>query len=108
MKRWQQHDWPGNVRELKNVAERFCLGLPDGLPEGQAGEGGVGEMATPVTVSGVSLAEKLERAERGFIEAALREVQGQVAKAAELLQLPRKTLYDKLTRLGIDAETFRN
>ncbi|HTH40493.1 MAG TPA: sigma-54 dependent transcriptional regulator [Rhodocyclaceae bacterium] len=108
MKRWQQHDWPGNVRELKNVAERFCLGLPDGLPEGLAGAAVSAATATTVVAEGASLADKLEQAERSFIEAALREAQGQVAKAAELLQLPRKTLYDKLTRLGIDAEAFRN
>lgn len=100
MARWQSYDWPGNVRELKNVAERFCLGLPDGLT------------ATPVaaaeqTPGASSLSSKLEQAERGFIEAALKEAEGQVARAAELLQLPRKTLYDKLARLGIEAERFR-
>lgn len=100
--RWQAHDWPGNVRELKNVAERICLGLPDGLP-GAA----VSSAAEPLSGVVGSLAEKLEQAERGFIEAALKEAQGQVAKAAELLQLPRKTLYDKLARLGIEAEQFR-
>jgi len=100
MLRWQQYDWPGNVRELKNVAERFCLGLPDGLG------GGAEEVAVPLA-AGASLTEKLEQAERGFIEAALKEAQGQVARAAELLQLPRKTLYDKLARLGIAAEQFR-
>ncbi|HEX5392790.1 MAG TPA: sigma-54 dependent transcriptional regulator [Rhodocyclaceae bacterium] len=100
--RWQSHAWPGNVRELKNVAERFCLGLPDGLSS--VAEVGV---ATPLSTISGSLTEKLEQAERSFIEAALKEAQGQVAKAAELLQLPRKTLYDKLARLGIEAESFR-
>jgi len=91
--RWQDHDWPGNVRELKNVADRCCLGLPDGL--------------APAAAAGSSLAERVERAERAAIESALRECGGNVAHAAELLQLPKKTLYDKLTRHALDPERYR-
>ncbi|ALL71448.1 Two component, Sigma-54 Specific, central transcriptional regulator of acidic amino acid uptake (plasmid) [Paraburkholderia caribensis MBA4] len=93
MMRWQLHDWPGNVRELKNVAERFTLGLDDGLPQPPAGAD--------------SLASRMVRAERGYIEEALRSAGGQVIKAAEQLGLPRKTLYDKITRHGIDPNAFR-
>ena len=95
--RWQAHDWPGNVRELKNTAERICLGLPDGLymPESEDG-------CLP------GLVAQLEQAERGFIRNALKATQGQVARAAELLKIPRKTLYDKLARYGVRAEEFRD
>ncbi|MBN3762088.1 sigma-54 dependent transcriptional regulator [Burkholderia sp. Ac-20365] len=93
MMRWQLHDWPGNVRELKNVAERFSLGLDDGLPQPPAGAD--------------SLASRMVRAERTYIEDALRNAGGQVIKAAEQLGLPRKTLYDKITRHGIDPNAFR-
>ncbi|RQR63201.1 sigma-54-dependent Fis family transcriptional regulator [Burkholderia sp. Bp9002] len=93
MMRWQLHDWPGNVRELKNVAERFCLGVDDGLPQPPAGAD--------------SLASRMARAERACIEEALRHAGGQVIMAAEALGLPRKTLYDKITRHGIDTTTFR-
>jgi two-component system C4-dicarboxylate transport response regulator DctD len=98
--RWQAHDWPGNVRELKNTAERLCLGLSDGLPleDGEGGEGG----------SPPGLVRQMEQAERGFIRSALKATQGQVAQAAELLKIPRKTLYDKLARYGIRAESFRD
>ena len=95
--RWSAYDWPGNVRELKNVAERWALGLPDALAS-----------LPPVAASaGVSLAEQVDAAEKAIIENALRQAQGQVARAAELLQTPRKTLYDKITRLGVVAEQFR-
>ncbi|MDY7804248.1 sigma-54-dependent transcriptional regulator [Burkholderia stagnalis] len=93
MMRWQLHDWPGNVRELKNVAERFCLGVDDGLPQRPAGAD--------------SLASRMARAERACIEEALRHAGGQVIMAAEALGLPRKTLYDKIARHGIDTTTFR-
>ncbi|MFC5300366.1 sigma-54-dependent transcriptional regulator [Azospira restricta] len=92
--RWQAHDWPGNVRELKNVADRLCLGLPDGFAQA-AGE------ASP------ALAAQVERAERSIIENALQQCAGNVARAADLLQLPKKTLYDKLARHGIAADAFR-
>ncbi|WP_024301449.1 sigma-54 dependent transcriptional regulator [Pseudogulbenkiania sp. MAI-1] len=95
--RWQRHDWPGNVRELRNVAERYCLGLGDGL------EPSVTEPAGGET----SLAAVVEAAEKACIEEALSRTGGQVIKAAELLQLPRKTLYDKLHRHGLDPERYR-
>jgi len=91
--RWQQHDWPGNVRELKAVAERLCLGVGDSL-----------EPSRMVTTS---LTSKVELYERGLIRDALKSSKGNVADAAELLQMPKKTLYDKLSRHGLDPEQFR-
>ncbi|MBM3117658.1 sigma-54-dependent transcriptional regulator [Jeongeupia naejangsanensis] len=93
--RWQAYDWPGNVRELKNVAERFCLGLPEGTPK-LAGD-----------IAPATLAVQVDRAEKRIIEGALRDTGGQVTRAAEALGLPRKTLYDKLARHGIDPDAFR-
>ena len=91
--RWQAHDWPGNVRELKSVAERLCLGVGDGL---EAAEG-----------SSTSLPARLEVLERGLIRDALRSAKGNVAAAADLLGVPKKTLYDKVSRFSLDAERFR-
>ncbi|NMG35085.1 sigma-54-dependent Fis family transcriptional regulator, partial [Azoarcus sp. TTM-91] len=54
------------------------------------------------------LARRLEQAERRFISEALQECGGNVATAAERLQLPKKTLYDKLARLGMHADEFRH
>lgn len=95
--RWAAHDWPGNVRELKNVAERWALDLPDAL--------GGGEVPA---ITSRSLAEQVDAAERQAIENALSQCAGNVARAAELLQTPKKTLYDKLARHGIVAESFRS
>jgi len=93
--RWLAHDWPGNVRELKNIADRWALGLPDSLPVA-AGE-----------APGRSLTAQVDAAEKLAIVAALRQCDGQVARAADLLQVPKKTLYDKLARHGLSAEDFR-
>jgi two-component system C4-dicarboxylate transport response regulator DctD len=91
--RWHQYDWPGNVRELKAVAERFCLGVSDGLEPAQS--------AT------ASLAIRMEIFERGLIREALRTAKGNVADAADLLHVPKKTFYDKITRHGLNPDHFR-
>lgn len=89
MLRWQDYPWPGNVRELRNVADRLCLGLGDGLVHASFEQS--------------SLPARLELAERNMIRDALQLADGNVARTAELLQVPRKTLYDKLQKLGMPA-----
>lgn len=91
--RWHQYDWPGNVRELKAVAERFCLGISDGLE--------------PARSATASLTARIEIFERGLIRDALRSAKGNVADAADLLHVPKKTLYDKLTRHDLNPDHFR-
>ena len=91
--KWQQYDWPGNVRELKTVAERLCLGVSDGIESS-------GIVAT-------SLAAKVEIYERSLIRDALKSTKGNVSDAAELLQIPKKTLYDKLNMHGLEPKNYR-
>lgn len=86
------HNWPGNVRELRNVADRAALGLP--------------AMLTGAPVEG-GLAAQVDAFERQLITTALRDSRGDVPAAADLLSVPRKTLYDKLKRFGIEIEAFR-
>jgi two-component system C4-dicarboxylate transport response regulator DctD len=96
MAKWMAHPWPGNVRELKNVADRLCLGLePDART---ASEG-----KPPAS----SLSQQVDGFERQLLVHALAHCQGSVAAAAERLQVPRKTLYDKLTRHAIDPTEYR-
>ncbi|MCK5745107.1 MAG: sigma-54-dependent Fis family transcriptional regulator, partial [Oricola sp.] len=91
------HDWPGNVRELKSLATRFALGLSDGMP----GRTVVPEGDAP------GLVETMARIESGIIRRALKEAGGNRAEAARRLQIPRRTLGEKIDRLGIreDSET---
>ncbi len=83
--------WPGNVRELRNVADRFVLGL---APGGQ----GLGVR---------SLEEQVSLFEKHLIQEALSASAGRASAASELLQLPRKTLYDKMRRFGLSSEEFK-
>lgn len=92
------HTWPGNVRELRNAAERFVLGLNDpnevGAPmcEGDAGS--------------LTLSERLACFERATISSALREHGGRVSQTAAALGLPRKTLYLRMQKYGLNREDF--
>lgn len=89
--------WPGNVRELRNMAERFTLGMLSVA----------GETDTRDAADGASLDHQMHRFERQLIEDALRVSSGRAALAAERLGIPKKTLYDKMRRLGISSNEFR-
>ena len=49
----------------------------------------------------------MENHERSLILEALRGARGNVAEAAARLHIPRKTLYDKLSRHRLDPGGFR-
>ena len=59
-------------------------------------------------MEGGTLAERMEDAERKIIENALAAEGGRVARAAEVLGVPRNTLYDRMARLRIVAKAFRD
>ena len=92
----QSQSWPGNVRELKHNAERFVLGLlthHQPVPMTQQEESG--------------LTACIDAFEKKLIEDMLRQTEGQVSLTARLLQLPRKTLYDKLNKHQIQPQVYR-
>ncbi|MET3134362.1 two-component system C4-dicarboxylate transport response regulator DctD [Oxalobacteraceae bacterium GrIS 1.11] len=94
MAQWQAADWPGNVRELRNFAERLVLGV---VPEETTWP-----PATDLAPAG-SLPQQLDAYEQRAIVAALSEAVGNVATAADLLGLPRKTLYDKIKKYQLNT-----
>jgi two-component system C4-dicarboxylate transport response regulator DctD len=91
-------DWPGNVRELRNAAERYALGLGRALG-GLASRPVAGE-------AGHSLAEQVEAFERTLIERALSESGGKISAVMERLDVPRRTLSEKMARFGLDRQRF--
>ncbi len=106
--------FPGNVRELKH-ALRHALVLSQGgdidlehLPEEVRGR----SVTEPrpiggVTVVGPTALQPLEAAQRQFereyLLRALREADWNRTRVAQLLGISRKTLWQKLRRLGIEA-----
>jgi two-component system C4-dicarboxylate transport response regulator DctD len=90
------HDWPGNVREIRNTADRFVLAA-----------GAADVVGSDATLAPLSLAQQMEMVEKTLIEQALRRHQGRMQDVMQQLGTPKKTLYDKLHRHGIDPERFR-
>ena len=88
--------WPGNVRELRNAAHRYVL---SGALDHQEADFGGGE-------SSLGLAEQVESFERSLIARELTAHQGSVKATYEALKLPRKTLYEKMRKHGLDRRDF--
>ncbi len=100
-----QHPFPGNVRELEH-ALRYALALAGGgpvdldhLPPEIAGAG-VGKGAGDPR----SLSEAMREFEREYLKRALQRTQGRRARAAELLGISRKNLWEKLRAYGLGRE----
>lgn len=82
--------WRGNVRELRNVAERHVLGLRD--------HDGAEERAA-------SLTEAVDAFEKSLIAEELRRQNGNVLRTARRLAIPKSTLFDKIRKFGLDADS---
>lgn len=92
LSRLLSHDWPGNVRELANVAERDVLGLSEPvLDDINAGQ---------------SLVAQQEAFEAQCLRAALTRHKGDIKAVLHELQLPRRTLNEKMQRHGLVREAF--
>jgi transcriptional regulator with PAS, ATPase and Fis domain len=97
----KRYGWPGNVRELKNVLERaltFCDNNVIQPSDLELGAPDVDEPAGPAKGS-------LDEMEREHIIRTLRETGGNKKKAAEILGIERRTLYNKAKRLDIDLRS---
>ena len=96
------HDWPGNVRELRNVAERRVL----------AARRGGGSMAKAIQVDGlpedvpVTLRESVAAYESELISKAIKAHEGRMDAVAEALGIGRRTLNEKIVKLGLDKEAL--
>jgi two-component system response regulator AtoC len=92
------YGWPGNVRELMNMVRRAFILAEDmvemeGLPVGVASTASTGATgATDAIRVGMSLSEL----ERHFILATLEQYGGDKRKAAEVLGISLKTMYNRL------------
>jgi len=97
------YNWPGNVRELENAVERAIALNSSGVlaPEDFPSEirqyrNGTGTLANPLAPH-LTLAEK----EKEYILEILEATQQNASRAAEILDIDRRTLYRILKRHGI-------
>ncbi len=96
------HDWPGNVRELRNVCERRVL----------SARRGAGSMATALRTDPNfedvpdTLREAVASFERELIGKAIKAHEGRMDAAAEALGIGRRTLNEKIVKLGLDKNAL--
>ena len=96
---FQQYRWPGNLRELQNVIKRAVL-LTTGdevqiaaLPK---------EVLQPQEKESVADGFSKSEFEKDRIIKALKKTNFNKSKAAKLLQVTRKTLYNKINHYNLD------
>ena len=90
------HSWPGNLRELNNVVKRAVL-----LTRGSQITTAELTLAMGQIRTDNVLQLHDEDTERQRIITALQQTNGNKAKAARLLGVDRKTIYNKIEKLGI-------
>ena len=107
-----EHTWPGNVRELQHAIEHAVV-LSRGaeidlqhLPSDLAALGGL-ETANGSGDRFRTLSEAVGEFEREYLLRALRLSGGKKAKAADLLGISRKNLWEKLKGHGVEDEEIR-
>ncbi len=109
-----RYDWPGNIRQLANSIERaaiFCTGPVITAQDvnlalqktPQAAENGI---LTITPGEAMSLRDTLQRMEKDLILGALKKAGGVQTKAAQLLGISPKNLWNKLQKHSIGSEDY--
>lgn len=105
----QQYHWPGNVRELENLVERMSVLVREGeispqdLPEKfQAQAAGLpSDHSIHFSPNGVDLNDLVDQFETRLIMRAMEMSNGVKNRAAQLLNIKRTTLVEKLKKKGV-------
>ncbi|MEO6253366.1 MAG: sigma-54 dependent transcriptional regulator [Ferruginibacter sp.] len=102
---FKAYSWPGNLREFRNVVRRCALltdkgyitaaSLPFEISSPRHVAVPVATTPAPVPIS-LDLKDSASKAEYETIMHVLKEVNFNKSKAAEVLQIDRKTLYNKI------------
>jgi DNA-binding NtrC family response regulator len=115
LRRLVEYNWPGNVRELKNAVERAVIvaegeeltanDLPDEITNGL--DRGSSSVAAHTESGGIDVPftadfrEDRREFERRYISRCLEHTNGNVTRAAEILDMHRQSLQHKLRQLGL-------
>lgn len=95
----RSYDWPGNVRELENVIQRLVVMTDGDLIE-------VPDLPSLMRFSALrktGFTRTLAEVEAEYIRNVLASVSGNKTRAAEILGIDRKTLREKLSKMGSSA-----
>ncbi|MDX5628075.1 MULTISPECIES: sigma-54 dependent transcriptional regulator [unclassified Brenneria] len=94
-----RRDWSGNIKALRNAAELFAVGVMPIVSEKKAW---LSQNANPTPLD-----DRIEQYECQIITEALDIHQGRINDVAEYLQVPRKKLYLRMKKYGIDKKDYR-
>ena len=105
MRSLQQYSWPGNVRELRNIAMRYGLDPRCNLTE----------LLVPTSVplisgavdTGLPLGIQVQNFEAQILRRCLQKHQGNILSVMDELDLPRRTLNQKMQKYGINRADFK-
>jgi transcriptional regulator with GAF, ATPase, and Fis domain len=111
---FKRYGWPGNVRELENACERIaqtctcgtvrvgCVAASILFRAGSEAPEASAPSAAKASAAPISLDDRLRELEASLISWALKASGGNKSKAAELLQVKRSTLGDRIKQCGLD------
>ncbi|MEH6456911.1 MAG: sigma-54 dependent transcriptional regulator [Cocleimonas sp.] len=111
----RNHQWLGNIRELSNIVQRLLiLGTDSEITREEVEEA----VATEIPIFtqslvqgsedlfGLPLRQAREQFEHDYLDYQLKQVEGNVSKLAELVQMERTHLYRKMRSLKIDPKHY--
>lgn len=100
------YHWPGNVRELKNFAIRYSLDSDLSVADILLSAEGM-SVSEVRPFRHVSLAIQVANFEAQVIRESLSQYQGSIKDTMQQLDLPRRTLNQKMIRYGISRTDFK-
>jgi DNA-binding NtrC family response regulator len=112
-----RYGWPGNVRELENACERIAQTCSCGTVRAGCMSSSIlfragaqpADVVTPppptTDAAPISLDDRLREVEANLIGWALKVSGGNKSRAAELLQVKRSTLGDRINKCGLGEKT---
>ncbi len=110
---FMRYSWPGNVRELENACERIaqtctcgtvrvgCMSASILFRAGAQPPDVTAPATLPTHAAPISLDDRMRELEANLISWALKVSNGNKSRAAELLQIKRSTLGDRINRCGL-------
>jgi len=101
----KDHPWPGNVRELRNIIERMIIMIPNDkiTKEDVRAMLPISDKSTDEIIDiSNSFQEFKEKAEKAFIHKQLEINNWNISKTAEILEIQRSHLYNKIKKYKIE------
>ena len=102
----QGYQWPGNVRELKNIAMRYALDKRLSVADILFPQESQLSSSEITAESGQPLAVQVARFEEEVLRLSLQEHKGNIKAVMDQLDLPRRTLNQKMAKYGLNRADF--